>query len=118
MVEWPLKKCPQYCFEDIAVNKICAIFGRQPPETKDFVDLYFILEESRFELDYLIARAREKEAAFDQEDGILTFATNLLGVDELHILPRMVHSFTLEALRSYFIPLAEKVLRGLRPRGR
>ena len=31
-------------FEDIAVNKVCAIYGRS--EVKDFVDLFFILRES------------------------------------------------------------------------
>ena len=52
-------------FEDIATNKICAILSRQPSEPKGFYDLYFILKESQFTLDYLISRAREKEALVD-----------------------------------------------------
>jgi len=104
-------------FEDIAVNKICAILNRQPSESKDFCDLFFILRESRYELDYLISRAREKEAALDQEEGVLGFATNLLAVEEFTILPRLIKPLSLDELRQYFIPLAEELIQRLRPRG-
>lgn len=102
-------------FEDIAVNKVCAIFGREPPEPKDFVDLFFILKESTFALDYLLQRAREKEAAFDREDGTLVFATNLLRAREFGFLPRMIKPLALDELRSYLIPKAEEIIRRLRP---
>lgn len=105
-------------FEDIAVNKICAILNRQPSESKDFCDLLFILQESRFTLDYLITRAREKEAAFDLEEGTLAFATNLFAVEEFELLPRMIKSLSLEELREFFVPLAEQLIQGLRPQGR
>ena len=105
-------------FEDIAVNKICAILGREPPEPKDFVDLYFILHESAFNLDYLVERAKQKEAAFDQEDGILFFATNLTRVKEFQFLPRMIKPIALEDLQSFFLPKAEAIIRRLRPTGR
>jgi len=104
-------------FEDIAVNKICAILNRQPSESKDFCDLLFILKESRFTLDYLIARAREKEAAFDSEDGSLAFATNVLVVEDFELLPRMIRPLSLEELREFFVPLAEQLLQQLRPKG-
>ncbi len=104
-------------FEDIAVNKICAIFGRLPSEPKDFCDLFFILKESRFELDYLINRAKEKEAAFDKEDGILAFAASLLNVSEFQMLPKMIKPLTLDELNSYIVPIAKKLIRQLRPRG-
>jgi hypothetical protein len=105
-------------FEDIAVNKICAILGREPPEPKDFVDLYFILHESSFSLEYLVGRAREKEAAFDNEDGILFFATNLLHVSEFSFLPRMIKPLTLASLQSFLVPKSEEMIRRLRPTGR
>ncbi len=95
-------------YEDIAVNKVCTILSRT--ESKDFCDLFFILNESHYGLDYLISRAREKEAALDEEYGILDFATNLLTVQELQFLPRMIKPLTLEELRdgvkimSRFIP--------------
>jgi hypothetical protein len=83
----------------------------------DFCDLFFILNESHYGLDYLISRAREKEAALDEEYGILDFATNLLTVKELQFLPRMIKPLTLEELRAYFVPIAEDVIRRLRPLG-
>jgi len=104
-------------FEDIAVNKICAILGREPPEPKDFVDLYSILHESSFSLEYLVERAREKEAAFDNEDGILFFATNLLRVSEFSFLPRMIKPLTLDSLQSFLLPKATEMIRRLRPTG-
>jgi hypothetical protein len=104
-------------FEDIAVNKICAILGREPPEPKDFVDLYFILHESSFSLEYLVERAREKEAALDKEDGILFFATNLLRVSEFSFLPRMIKPLTLDSLQSFLLPRAKEMIRRLRPTG-
>jgi predicted nucleotidyltransferase component of viral defense system len=104
-------------FEDIAVNKICAILNRQPSESKDFCDLFFILRESRFSLDYLIRRAQEKEAAFDTEEGILGFAVNLLSVEEFTLLPRMIKPLSLEELQKFFIPVAEELIQRLRPRG-
>ena len=102
-------------FEDIAVNKVCAILGREPSEPKDFADLYFILQESTFTLDYLLQRAKEKEAAFDREDGFLFFATNLLKVKDFHLLPRMIKPLSLEDLRSFLLPKAEAIIRRLRP---
>jgi len=60
---------------------------------------------------------RYKEAALDEEYGILDFATNLLTVKELQFLPRMIKPLTLEELRAYFVPIAEDVIRRLRPLG-
>lgn len=102
-------------FEDIAVNKICAILNREPPESKDFTDLFFILAESDYTVDYLLRRAKEKEAFLDQEEGILTFATNLLSVDSFQILPRMIKPLTLETLRARLVPIAHDILHRLRP---
>jgi predicted nucleotidyltransferase component of viral defense system len=103
-------------FDDIAVNKVCTILSRTF-EVKDFCDLFFILNESRYELDYLISRAREKERAFDEEEGILMFAASLLTVREFQMLPRMIKPLSLEDLRRYFVPIAEELIQRLRPRG-
>ena len=103
-------------FEDIAINKVCTILSRT--ESKDFCDLFFILNGSNYGLDYLLSRAREKEAALDEEYGVLDFATNLLTVKELQFLPRLIKPLTLEELRAYFVPIAEDFIRRLRPTGR
>ncbi|MBI2194810.1 MAG: nucleotidyl transferase AbiEii/AbiGii toxin family protein [Planctomycetes bacterium] len=102
-------------FEDIAVNKVCAILGREPPESKDFVDLFFILEDSKFTVDYLAERAKEKEAAFEGEDGLLYFATNLLRVEDFQRLPRMLRPVDLPTLTRRLRPIGEQILNRLHP---
>jgi predicted nucleotidyltransferase component of viral defense system len=104
-------------FEDIAVNKVCAIYGRS--EVKDFVDLFFILRDSEFTLDYLVGRAKEKEADFDREDTVLEFATKLLGVKDLQLHKiRMIKPLAMEDLQSFLVPKAEALIERLRPVGR
>lgn len=103
-------------FEDIAVNKVCTILSRGPHEPKDFVDLYFILTESNYSLDFLIGRAREKEAAFDREEGILDFAIRLRRVKDPLIMPRMLKPLNHEVLSHYLMPLADELIRRLGPR--
>lgn len=103
-------------FEDIAVNKICAVYGRL--EIKDFVDLFFILRESKFSLDYLVGRAKEKEASFDREDTLLEFASRLLEVRDLSLHSiRMIRPLVKEELESYIVSEAETLIRRLRPVG-
>ncbi len=106
-------------FEDIATNKICAILSRQPSEPKDFYDLYFILKESQFTLDYLISRAREKEALLDSEEGVLIFTANLLTVQNINLMrdlePRIVKPLSAEHLRDFLLPLATELSRRYRP---
>ncbi|MDH4186175.1 MAG: nucleotidyl transferase AbiEii/AbiGii toxin family protein [Nitrospira sp.] len=106
-------------FEDIATNKICAILSRQPSEPKDFYDLYFILQESPFTLDYLISRARDKEALLDSEEGMLIFAANLLTVKNLSLMRelelRIVKPTSAEQLRDFLLPLATELSQRYRP---
>lgn len=106
-------------FEDIATNKICAILSRQPSEPKDFYDLYFILKESHFTLEYLISRAREKEALLDTEDGTMLFAANLLTVQNLGLMrelePRIIKTVSAEKLQDFFLPLVTELSQRFRP---
>lgn len=109
-------------FEDIATNKICAILGRQPSEPKDLYDLYFILKESQFTLDYLITRAREKDALLDSEEGVLMLAANLLHVQNVKLMrelePRIVRPISAEQLRNFVLPLAVELSQRYRPSGK
>ncbi|MBI4576026.1 MAG: nucleotidyl transferase AbiEii/AbiGii toxin family protein [Planctomycetes bacterium] len=101
--------------EDISVNKICAILGRQPSEPKDFADLHFILKETSFTLDYLLTRAREKDVAFEGEDGVLRFAVTLLEAGRLDHMPRMIRPMRPGEMADFLRPQAEAVILRLRP---
>ena len=104
--------------EDISVNKVCAILGRgYSGESKDYCDMYFILNDTRFDLDYLIQRARAKEGSFDNEEGILAFAVALRIVEKVQKMPRMVRSLSLEGMKEYLVPLADHLIERLRPAG-
>jgi predicted nucleotidyltransferase component of viral defense system len=56
--------------ENIAVNKITAVQDRKT--VKDFVDLYFLLND--FELDLLLADAAKKIVPLDYEGTVMAFA--------------------------------------------
>lgn len=103
--------------EDIAVNKVCAILSRSPSEPKDFCDLYFLLKDFAFRLEYLITRAREKEAAFDSEEGQLRFALALREAGNSELMPRMVRPLTRDELRAFLVPQADAIIMRLRPKG-
>ena len=59
--------------ENIAVNKITAIQDRKT--TKDFVDLYFLLND--FELDLLLTGAAKKIVPLDYEGTVMAFADSV-----------------------------------------
>jgi len=103
--------------EDIAVNKVCAILDRGPEEPKHLCDLYFLLREGRFNMDYLIGRAGEKQADFDGEEGQLAFAVQVRRVVEIEMMPKMIRPLTKCDLESYLVPLAETLIRRFKPQG-
>jgi len=100
--------------EDIAVNKICALSRQEP---KDCIDLYFILTETSLTLEYLLERARLKDAAFDDARAHLQFASDLLRVSSLAVPALMIKPLSLEEMRSRLKAEAEKIIRRLAPGG-
>ncbi len=98
--------------EDISVNKVCAVYGRL--ELKDYVDLYFILAETSFTVEYLLERAGDKVIDLEQEDGQLIFAANLLRVEEFSaITTRMVRPIALVDLKNILSQAARELLHRL-----
>lgn len=72
---------------DIAVNKIFTIY--QKPRSRDFIDLYLIIKEKQWTLEDLRKKARVK---FDSPLDPLQLAQQLLAVETLEDLPRMLIS--------------------------
>jgi hypothetical protein len=96
--------------ENIGANKINAILGRT--ESKDFVDLYFILEAGH-DFDDLFAKAQQKAP------GLLEFffAGALLQVNRLTLLPEMRKSLDLPTMQAFFIAIANRMMDRLNPDG-
>lgn len=88
---------------DIAANKL-ALISSQRSEVKDFVDLYFLLQE--FSLWDLVECVKTK-FNFHIEPFIL--ASDFLTVEEFDFLPLMLKPLTLPQLKNFFTKKAEKL---------
>ncbi len=80
---------------DIAVNKLLTVTQRSA--IKDFVDLYFLLQE--FTIWDLINGVRIK---FRMELEPYILASNFLKIEDFDYLPKMIKPLTLDDLKSFF----------------
>lgn len=90
--------------KDIAVNKLLTI--NQRTDVKDFVDLYFLLNEkfNVWELLYA-AEVKFKETDFD----LLILSEDFLKVDDFTNLPAMIKPLTLKKLKKFFHQKAKEL---------
>ena len=87
---------------DIAANKLAALLDRFEP--KDFVDLYFLLQ------DRMIENIRsDVEKKFGLTVSSLALGGELAKVRRVEILPRMRVPFTIDELKKFFMKLAEEL---------
>lgn len=94
---------------NIAVNKVTAIFGRT--EAKDFVDLYFLLQEG-YQLDSLIEMAKQKDAGLTE----FYLVGMLRQIEKIQHLPAsMYRPVSLETLREFYLELGDELLRKINP---
>jgi len=91
---------------DIAANKVHTIFVS--PRDRDYIDLYFIMKNSNFNLNQLILDAKIK---FDWHIDKLTLASQLLRVKEIKILetPKILVPFDKKEMDDFFIKEAKKL---------
>lgn len=90
--------------EDIAANKLMALLDRI--EAKDFVDLYFILNESSISLNTLLSFVKRKfHFGFDP----VTLGSEFSKVKSITLLPDMIKPLTLPDLKTFFEEQAKKL---------
>ncbi|MBM3283009.1 nucleotidyl transferase AbiEii/AbiGii toxin family protein [Candidatus Gottesmanbacteria bacterium] len=89
---------------DIATNKLNTV--NQRTEVKDFVDLYFILQD-KYTIWDLLYSAEVKFINMDIDIELL--AMDLLKVDDFVILPRMIKPLTFEQLNDFFRQKAKEL---------
>ena len=94
--------------ENIGANKITAIFGRT--ESKDFVDLYFLLSSGQ-DWDHLLTLAKEKDLGLNN----FYLAGMMRQVETLKSLPIMLKPITLETLKAFYLDLATDLVRDIKP---
>lgn len=89
---------------DIAVNKVHTAFMK--PRTRDFVDLYFIFKEAKYDLKYLILQAKAK---FDWHIDPIQLGHKFSYVVKLSDYPRMLVPFDKKKMETFFLKLAKSL---------
>lgn len=87
---------------DIAINKL--LTTEQRAEVKDFVDLYFLLQQ--FSIWDLIQGV---EVKFGIKLDPFIIGTDFLKVEQFNFLPKMIKPLTIEELKSFFIKRAQEI---------
>jgi len=87
--------------KDIAVNKLHTISTRA--RDRDFVDLYFILNQEKWNLKDLIVMAKTK---FDWHIDPIQLGQNFIQVTTLKDVPRMLVPFNRKKMEQFFLDLA------------
>jgi len=87
---------------DIAINKLLTV--EQRSEVKDFVDLYFLLQQ--FTIWDLLEGVRIK---FRVKLDPFIIGSDFLKVENFEYLPEMIKPLTLETLKSYFRQKAKEI---------
>jgi predicted nucleotidyltransferase component of viral defense system len=94
--------------ENIGANKVNAILGRT--ESKDFVDLYFILHAG-YDFQELFAKAQQKDPGLVE----FFFAGALLQANNLTILPHMLKELDMLTMQAFFTEMANEMIDHLDP---
>lgn len=88
---------------DIAVDKMYTIFGRS--NARDFVDLYFIIQEIDCDLDQLINAMEEKyQAGFDK----ISLLSRLPIANDVTDFPKMLVPFDRQKMVDFFLKMTKK----------
>jgi len=87
---------------DMATNKLLTI--NQRTQVKDFVDLYFLLEEfTIWDLLYAV------KAKYNMEFDIILVGADFMKAESFKFLPKMIRPLTLEELKSFFRKKAKEI---------
>ena len=95
--------------ENIGSNKVLAIFGRT--EAKDFIDLYFILQETEFTLDHLYSLAIKKDVGLTEF--YLAYAVDKAG--EATNDPVMLKPYDREKATRFYKEVSRKLFLKIKP---
>lgn len=96
--------------ENIASNKIGAIFGRVEP--KDYIDLYFILRETKIDFWKIFRQAQKKDLGINEFylGNLITAAENMTN------FPVMKRSFDKITFQKFYSDLSRELLLKVKPR--
>lgn len=87
---------------DIAVNKVFTVY--QKPRSRDFIDLYFILQKENWKIADLIKKAKSK---FDWHVDPLQLGAQFLQATKVKDYPRMIKKIDHKVWQDFFISEAK-----------
>lgn len=90
--------------EDIAVNKLFTIY--QTPRSRDFMDLYMIIQKYSYTIEDLIKKAKIK---FDWHVDAIKLGSQFLLVDELKDYPKLIEPLEETDWQNFFKEEAKKL---------
>ena len=95
--------------ENIAVNKLLAIFGRT--DAKDFIDFYFLLKEKKFNFSDIFDKAKKKDTGLSE-----FYLASMLGeVENLNVFPRVLKTYNKQEFNKFFSELSKQLFEKIRP---
>lgn len=89
---------------DIAVNKVHTIAMKA--RAKDFIDIYFIIQEKRYSFQDLLRQAKVK---FDWHIDAIQLGSQLIKAREVKDFPRMIKEIDHDQWRDFFLQEAKKL---------
>ncbi|MBM3283146.1 nucleotidyl transferase AbiEii/AbiGii toxin family protein [Candidatus Gottesmanbacteria bacterium] len=95
--------------ENIASNKILTIYGRLEP--KDYLDLYFIFQETNLDFAKLFEKTKKKDVGLHE----FYFANMIAEVGKLKQFPKTTKPFNKAKLVKFYLDLSEKLLKKIKP---
>lgn len=101
---------PVDSLENIATNKILAVFGRLEP--KDYVDLFVIFTRTDLSFDKMFELARQKDTGLSE----FYFANTITDADKFETLPDMKIPFDKNGFLQFFSGLSRKLLLKIKPK--
>lgn len=88
---------------DIAINKVFTIY--QKPRSRDFIDLYLIIQKTGWKMTDLIKKAKIK---FDYHIDLLQLGTRFVKATEVEDFPKMLIKLPHSSWRKFFLTEAGK----------
>lgn len=96
--------------ENIASNKVCAIFGRQEP--KDYIDFYFISNNTKLKIPQIFKLAQKKDLGLTE----FHFAYIILAAENMESFPIMKVPFDKEEFKKFYKNLSRDLLMQIKPK--
>lgn len=96
--------------ENIGSNKVLAVFGRT--DAKDFIDLYWIIDQSALTFDTLFKLAKQKDLGLSE----LYLAYALQKAENITRFPAMLQPLPWSEIVSYYRQLAQSLMLRIKPK--